>query len=401
MKSQHNMYAYIGTWGADIQGDEKEHEVAEGGIKTYRVKYDGTFEFLANISPDVNAGIIHISSDKKYLYATDERKDLGGRYGNGGGVCAYRINQEDGTLEFINSVSSVGSYPCYIVADNKNRYAFVSNHGNHFDVVTKVQLNSKGVYEAVKVYDDGNIAMFPINSDGSLDECCDVKVLSGNSVKDVYQWSPHPHSVWLDPTNKFLISGDKGTDKVRVYSIDYINGKLHEVSVYNTIPGTGPRHIAFHPSLPVIYVNSEINNTLNAFEFNFQNGEMKLIDTIRAIPYPYIPPDPLDHFANNETADLRVHHTGKFVYLSNRGHNSIACYKIHENSRMELIEFVPSNGEIPRSINFDLKQEKLYAVNQRTGNIVQFLVDETTGKLTPTGYELLLNNPVCIQFVEI
>lgn len=401
MKEQGNRYAYIGTWGSDIQGNEQEQQAAEAGIKAYRIKEDATFEFVANISPDVNAGIIHISSDRQYLYATDERKDLHGKYGNGGGVCAYRINQKDGTLGFINEVSSVGAYPCYIVADRENRYAFVSNHGNHDDVVTKAELNSKGVYEAVRVYDDGSIAMFPIHPDGSLGECCDIKVLRGSSVRERFQRSPHPHSVWIDPTNRYLIAGDKGSDKVLIYRIDYTHGQLHEMSSYMTVPGTGPRHIAFHPRFPVMYVNSEINSTVNAFKFDFKTGTMNLIDTVRTIPDPYIPPDPLDHFANNETADLRVHHTGDFLYVSNRGHNSIASFKIDENGKMELIGFTSSNGQVPRAINFDLTGDKLYAVNQRTGNIVQYLVNETTGELTPTGYELLLNNPVCIQFADL
>lgn len=402
MKDQVHTYAYIGTWGQDLQGgNEQGQQAAEGGIKTFRIKEDRTFDFIANVSPEVNAGIIHVSSDRRFLYATNERKDLNGQYGNGGGVCAYRINQEDGNLDFINEVSSVGAYPCYIIADHKNRYAFVSNHGNHDDVVTKVERNSKGEFEAVRVYDDGSIAMFPIHPDGSLGKCCDIKVLSGSSALERFQWSPHPHSVWIDPTNSFLISGDKGSDKIRVYRIDYENGKLNEVSVFDVLPGTGPRHIAFHPNLNIMYVNSEINSTVNAFEFDFNTGEMTLIDTIRTIPDSYVPSDLLDPFANNQTADLRVHHSGKYLYVSNRGHNSIASFKIDEGGKLQLIEYTSSIGQIPRAINFDLKGDHLYAVNQRTGNIVQYLVNENTGELSPTGYELSLSNPVCLQFVEI
>jgi 6-phosphogluconolactonase len=401
MANQKKRYAYIGTWGKDIQGNEKEQQSSEGGIKVFRVNDDGAFEFLAGISPEVNAGIMHISPDNKYLYATDERKDKNGQYGNGGAVCAYRINQDDGTLEFINEVSSVGAYPCYIVTDRRNRYAFVSNHGNHDDVVTKVVSDSNGGFKTVRVYDDGSIAMFPIRQDGSLGECCDLKVLEGGSVRERFQWSPHPHSVWLDPTETFLISGDKGSDKILIYHIDYEDGKLHESFVYRTKSGSGPRHIVFHPHLPVMYVNSEIDSTINAFLFNFENGSIKLIDTVKTIPDPYIPPDPLDHFAENATADIRVHYSGKFLYVSNRGHNSIASYKIDENGRLEFIEFTSTNGKVPRAINFDPSGNKLYAVNQRTGNIVQYVVCETTGKLRPTGYEFVLSNPVCLQFADI
>ncbi|WP_019004502.1 lactonase family protein [Cohnella laeviribosi] len=397
---QRCQYAYIGTWGADLQGQEKKQQASGGGIKIYRVNPDGAFQYVATVSPEVNAGIIHISPDRRYLYTTDERKDLNGKYGNGGGVCAYRINQEDGTLEFLNAVSSVGPYPCYVVADRENKYAFVANHGNHEDVVTKVRITPDGKYEAVRVYDDGSIAMFLIKADGSLGECCDVKILEGKSVDGYFQRSPHPHSVWIDPTNRFLIIGDKGADSVIVYRIDYRNGKLIEASVFKSLPGSGPRHIAFHPELPVMYVNNEINSTVNAFRFDFDTGSIELIDTARTIPDPYIPPDPLDHFASNATADMRVHRTGKFLYVSNRGHNSIASYEIDRAGKLKLIGFTPTNGQIPRAINFDLTGDKLYAVNQRTGNIVEFLVDESTGELTPTGNELRLSNPVCIQFAQ-
>lgn len=401
MKTTYNQYVYIGTWGSDIQGNENAQQASEGGIKSYGIGVNDTFDFLSNVSPEVNAGIIYIARDKHFLYAVNERKDINGSYGNGGGVCAYGINQEDGTLEFINEVSSIGAYPCYITADAENRCVFIVNHGNHDDVVTKARCNEHGIYETYKMYDDGSIAMFFIGEDGSVGECCDVKIFHGNSVDRQFQSSPHPHSVCVDPSNKFVVVADKGCDKIIVYHIDYQRGKMEEVVCYDTLPGTGPRHIAFHPYLKIMYVNSEISSTVNAFEYDFEIGKIELIDTIKTIPKSYRPLDPSDHFASNSPADIRVHNTGKFLYVSNRGHNSIASYRLDDQGRMTLINFTFTNGEVPRAINFNVDEDKIYAVNQRSGNIVRFNLDEKSGNLDLEDFELKLNNPVCIQFLNI
>lgn len=386
--------AYIGTWGADLHGGDGEKS-AEGGIKTFRASA-GQFEQIATISPDVNAGIICVSSDKKYLYATDERKDWGGIQGNGGGVCAYKI-ENDGTLTFLNEVSSAGAYPCYIAIDAANKFVFICNHGNHEDVVTRAVKMESGGYRAERVFDEGSVAMFPVLADGKLGECCDVKVLQGSSVIEWYQWTAHPHSVKVDPSNKFLVSPDKGSDRIRVYRIDYVHGKLEEVHSEKAEPGSGPRHVAFHPSLPLMYVNGEQNSTVHSYRFDEETGALRPIDRAKTIPPDYAPANPNDHFAKNETADIRVHKSGKFLYVSNRGHNSIAPYMLDDAGNMTPLEFTPSGGEVPRAIQFNASGDLLYALNQRSGNVVEFSVDDENGALLATGYEIRLSNPVCME----
>lgn len=391
--------AYIGTWGSDIHGGDIGKEVSEGGIKTFLVDDNNHLELVANVSPNVNAGIICISPDKQYLYATDERKDLNGIHGNGGGVCAYKINQSDGTLEFLNEVSSAGAYPCYITIDESQKFLYVCNHANHEDVVTRSYLTQNGSYKAVRTFDEGSIAMFPIREDGRVGECCDLKVLTGSSIKDWFQWTPHPHSVKVDPSNNFLLSCDKGSDKIYVYRIDYENGRLIEVHCETAHSGSGPRHIAFHPTWPILYINGELDSTVHSYKFDFDSGKLQHLDVAKTIPIPYTPPDPNDLFAENATADIRVHKSGKYLYVSNRGHNSIAVFALDEFGKISPQERVSSNGEVPRAINFDLSGNILYAVNQRSGNITQYSVDENTGRLTDTGYELQVRNPVCMEFL--
>ncbi len=394
-------FTYIGTWGCDIQGGDKGKETSEGGIKTFLVNTADRLVMVANATPDVNAGIVVASRDGKFLYATDERKDLGGVHGNGGGVCAYKIDQETGTLEFLNEVSSAGAYPCNITTDASGRYVFVSNHGNHEDVVTRSVKTEQDTYKAVRTFDEGSIAMFPILEDGSLGECCDLHVHEGSSVVDWYQWTPHPHSIKIDPTSQFVLSGDKGSDRIYVYRIDYAHSRMIEVHVEHADPGCGPRHIAFHPTLPYMYINSELNSTVHSYHFDFETGKLTSIASEDTIPRPYTPPDPTDHFANNETADIRVHKSGKHLYVSNRGHNSIAVFDLDESGGITKSERVFTGGEIPRAIQIDLSGDVLYAVNQRTGNIVQFRLDGPGGIPAATGYEIQLSNPVCMEFVEL
>jgi 6-phosphogluconolactonase len=393
--------AYIGTWGADIQGVNKPDK-GDGGIKVYDVTEDGKMELIGAVTPQFNAGSISVCGDRSFLYATDERKDLGGVHGNGGGACAYRIDPRTGKLDFLNEVSSGGAYPCYLVVDSKRRYVFVSNHGNHEEVVTKSLRTEQGTYIAERVFDEGSIGMFPIHEDGSLGECCDLKVLEGSSVVEWFQWTAHPHSVQLDPKEKILFVGDKGSDLIRVYRIDYERGRLERAWEQQTQKGSGPRHIAFHPTLPVLYCNSEQNNTVHAYRFDPETGKMEHLDSAFTVPADYAPSNSGDAFDHNSTADIRIHKSGMFLYVSNRGHNSIASFVLDNQGKMTLAGIVPSEGEIPRAMNFDTTGNALYVANQRTGNIVRFSVDyQTAGIPCNTGYEIRLQNPVSLQFLAL
>jgi 6-phosphogluconolactonase len=393
--------AYIGAWGADIQGNKNPGE-GDGGIKTYSVAENGAMEFIDKTTPQVNAGSISISADGCFLYATDERKDFGGAHGNGGGVCAYSIDRRTGKLALLNEVSSAGAYPCSIVVDRKRRYAFASNHGNHEEAITKSIRTEQGTYTAKRVFDEGSIAMFPIREDGSLGECCDLKVLDGSSVLDWFQWTAHPHSVMLNGTDKFLFSGDKGSDLIRVYRIDYDRGVLEGVWEQQTQEGSGPRHIVFHPVLPVLYCNSEQNNTVHAYRFENETGRLEHLDSAFTVPADYVPSHTGDTFDHNQTADIRIHKSGMFLYVSNRGHNSIVSFVLDTQGKMTLTGIVPSGGEIPRAMNFDTTGNALYVANQRTGNIVKFSVDyQTAGIPIQTDYEIQFQNPVSLQFLAL
>lgn len=401
MNEKLNHYAFVGAWGGDIQGTGKNiySQKHEGGINTFRIDDQNKLTFVANVTPMVNSGIICVSSDGQYLYSTDERKDLDGVKGKGGGVCAYKINRETGELIFINEVSSAGAFPCYIAIDSQRRYVFVSNHASHDEVITRSVLTDRGTYIGERVFDEGSVAMFPVHEDGSLGECCDLKIITGSSINDWFQWTPHPHSVVLDPNEKFLLSGDKGIDQILVFEIDYENGKLLDAYRQDAEKGSASRHLVFHPTLPVVYCNSEQNNTVHAYKFDFETGKMSHFDRAKTIPDDYKPEKPDRMFGINMPADICIHKSGNFLFVSNRGHNSIVTYRINAEGKMELMGYTPVEGEVPRIIEMDAPHDMMYSVNQRSGNVVQFSFDSATGVLTPTGEEVTLNNPTCIDFL--
>ena len=180
--------ALIGSWGADIQGQNKPGE-GEGGVASFCVDENtGNLQIINRAAPTVNAGGLCISADGRFAWSTDERKDRDGYHGSGGGVCAYRI-EEDGSVTFLNSVSSAGGYPCYCTVDSGNRFVFAVNHGNHEEVVSRSVRYPDGTFGCERVYDEGSIGMFPIQVDGSLGSCCELIGFRGHGVNEWFQWT--------------------------------------------------------------------------------------------------------------------------------------------------------------------------------------------------------------------
>ena len=391
--------ALIGSWGTDIQGVNKPGE-GEGGVGSFLVTDDG-LQFISRAARAVNAGGMCVTKDGRFVYSTDERKDRDGYHGSGGGICAYRL-KTDGSVEFINSVSSAGAYPAYCTVDSRSRFVFAVNHGNHEEVVSRSVRYEDGTFGCERVYDEGSLGMFPIREDGSVGPCCELAGFRGHGTVEWFQWTSHPHSVMLDPSERFVLVGDKGCDMVRIYRVDYENAKLEALEPCKLPDGTCARHIAFHPTLPVLYCNGESGNTVNLLSFDRETGHMEVLQTIGTLPEDYVPrEDPSDPFAHSQTADLRVHQSGKYLYVGNRGDDSIACYRLDIKGKMSLMEIVPCGGAIPRFMNIDPEGKYLYSVNQRANNVVQFTVDWETGLLSPTGHVLKVNSPANIQFAVL
>jgi 6-phosphogluconolactonase len=279
------IFAYVGSWGVDSP-DAKSSKSGGGGIHLCLLDLEhGSLKALEHVSKDINVGMICLSPDGKYLYCTDERSNWEGRPAAGGGVHAFAVDAVTGSLRTIDGTASMGVYPCHITVDSSGMYVFVSNHGEPSHRVTKVVPDAEDRFRVETQYDDGVVAVYPIRRDGGLGHVCDVKILTGRSIDPLEQASAHPHSVNIDPENKFAFVCDKGSDRIITYRVERATGTLEFVSSLATVPGAGPRHLAFHPSLPYFFTSNEINSTVSSYEFDPQTGAVAFVQEASTLPH--------------------------------------------------------------------------------------------------------------------
>jgi 6-phosphogluconolactonase len=340
----------------------------------------------------MNTGYLAVHPNGRFLYATNEVESYDNEY-SGGAVLTFAISPSDGSIAHVGTQPSMGVWPAYISIDKSGSRVAVANHGNYDPSVRIVKKN--GVPEIEKVWDDGTVALLPVKADGILDRPSDVAILERTtSVDKVTQRSAHAHSVNWDPSQRMVLACDKGCDRVYTYRVANGSQKLADGKVLKTEPGIAPRHSSFHPTLPYVYVVNERQSSLSCYRYDAGTADISLVQTMPTIPAEYT--------MNNSPADVHVHPNGRFVYSSNRGHNSIAIFRIDEASgRMTIVEIVSTQGATPRGFNFEPGGRFLFAGNQGTGNVVTFTVDGETGKLTPTGGKAEVPRPVCIQFASI
>ena len=283
-----------------------------------------------------------------------------------GAVAGFSLNAE-GKLEKLNEQPSKGGGACHIAVDGKGRYALVANYGG------------------------GSVAALPIGKDGHLVAATGFAQHTGSSANPQRQKEPHAHSIYSDAEGKFVYACDLGTDQVLVYRLDQGQGTLtpHEPAFAKLAPGSGPRHLALHER-GFAYVINELLNTVTTFQHDAAAGTLKEIQTIPTLPEGFT--------GQNSTAEIFIHPNGKFVYGSNRGHDSIVVYSIGENGHLTLVDHTSTQGKHPRNFAIDPSGKFLLVANQNTDNIVSFRIDSATGKLTPTGHTAQLGAPVCIVF---
>lgn len=318
----------------------------------------------------VNPSFLAIHPSRKFLYAVGEIDNFDGK--KTGGVSAFAIDPKSGSLKLINQHSSQGAGPCHLVVDATGKNVLVANYGG------------------------GSVACLPIEPDGSLREASTFIQHQGSSVDPKRQAGPHAHSINVDAKNRFAMAADLGLDRVLIYRFDADKGSL----VPNDPPsvvmpaGGGPRHFAFHPNGRFAYANNEMASSVTALSYDPETGVLEELNTV-----PTLPADA--NAEGNSTAEVRVHPNGKFVYVSNRGHNSIAIFQVDASSgRLTPKGHASSGGEIPRNFNLDPSGQFLLTANQDSSNIVVYRVDAESGGLTPTGSEIEVPTPVCIRFLE-
>jgi 6-phosphogluconolactonase len=394
-------YAFVSSWTKAMSQSfgfsMADKDSGAGGIHVFAVDMqDGSLTPLSSAAPEMNAGYICISPNGRFLYATDERKDWGGKPGGGGGLSAFSIDSADGSLTLLNSRASQGAFPAYIAIDATGTRVATPNHGSYDYAIKTVKRGA--AMEMESVYDDGVVALFPVGAGGALGPASDVLVLEpGHGPGGFFQASPHPHSVNFDPSNRFLLACDKGADRIYVYRFDAASGALGQRQMFAAPPGTAPRHSAFHPRLPFVFIVNEIEASLSSYSFDNSTGKIALIGTVATVP------DGVEaRGMKNMPSDVRVHPNGKFVYGSTRGHNSIAVFRLDEiTGRLSPVEFVSTGGAMPRGFNIEPSGRYLFVGNQESNSIVTFAVDVATGKLSRTGAKAEVDRPVCIKFAAL
>ncbi len=303
-----------------------------------------------------------------FLYAANESGAIGGR--RNGGVSAFAIDEENGTLTLLNQQLSGGSGPCHLVVDRQGRNALVANYGS------------------------GSVACLPIEPDGRLRPASSTIQHRGRGSDPSRQLGPHAHSINLDADNRFAFVADLGLDEVLIYDFDPSRGQLipHQPPFARVAPRSGPRHFAFHPEGRFGYVINEMASTITAFDYDPDAGTLKEIQTISTLPANFR--------GQSFTADVHVHPSGKFLYGSNRGHDSIAIFAIApETGKLTVVGIESTRGKTPRNFAMDPKGAFLLAENQDSNTIVAFRIDTDTGRLEPTGQTIEVSKPVCIKMI--
>jgi 6-phosphogluconolactonase len=350
---------YVGTYTQDGRSD---------GI--YLVRMDGSsgrLRRVGSVEAGANPSFLAIHPNGRVLYAVNELEKYKGR--PTGAVSAFAIERVTGALKRLNEQPSEGGAPCYVSVDPSGQVVLVAN------------------------YVGGSVAVLPIQANGSLARATQVVQDTGKGPNAERQEAPHAHSIIPDPSNRFALAADLGVDRVYVYRLDLDGKSLRHVDGGDAVmrPGAGPRHIAFHPTLPLVFVANELDSTVATLRFDADRGAVSPIATHSTVPVGWT--------GTNYPADIHVASTGRTLYISNRGHNSIAVFSIAESTGALVLEQVVSTeGDWPRNFSLDPTGRWLLVANQRSDSVIVFGRDPANGRLTPTRERIEIPSPVCLEF---
>jgi len=353
------MLVYIGTYtGAKSKG-----------IHAFR--FNQTTGALTPIglvaeTPSPSWLVLHPSG--QYLYAANEVDNFDAD--KSGSVTAFRIDRATGALTPLNTQPSKGAHPCHLAVDRSGTHLLVAN------------------------YTAGTLAVLPLAHDGSIGSPTQVVQHKGTSVNTERQTSPHAHSIDLDADNRFAISADLGADRLFIYRYDTTGGGLSAPMrpAIAATPGAGPRHFAFHPNGQFGFAINELSSTVTSYSWDAQRGALNTLASISTLPPGFR--------RENSTAEIRIHPSGRFLYGSNRGHDSFVVYKVGlDNGYLTLVEHEPTRGKSPRNFTLDPSGKWLIAANQNSDTLAVFRVSDRNGALTPVGPLVKVGAPVSVVFV--
>ncbi len=404
-------YVYFGSWGA------REHSGNGKGIYYGTLDTEsGVLEYVGANTEVPDCGIICMSADCRYIYATNELS----RYftmdedGVGGGVTALAIRDADGYPNTINSVRSLGSMPNNVSIDPKGKFVFVSNHAT-FGVSTQYR-KVGDQYKLYRTYDKTSVAMLPVNEDGSLGEVCDLVYANEKGSAHAYghdyekidygyrgncpvspfhlQGSSHLHCAAADQ-NGFVVACNRGSDKLYLFEIDYDRSKLVKRDTFRCRLGLGPRHAAFHPEYPCFYVVNEIESTILVFHIDRVGKQIKLIGTVSVLPKDKAE-DTL-----NMPSDIKIAPNGKYVYCTNRYENSVSVFEIALNGeKLHLIQYVSLPGSMPRGFGISPAGRHLLVGLADNNEVVAYPIG-VDGKLGDIVGRINVPTPTSVVFGKI
>ena len=312
-----------------------------------------------------NPSYLTLDRARRMLYAVEETEEFEGE--KSGAVSSFALDGREGWPRFVNRQASKGGAPCYIIADAAGRFVLVAN------------------------YVGGNVSVLPVSKRG-LGKATDVEQDSGSGPNRARQEGPHAHCVVLDPSNRHAYACDLGTDKVMIYNFDARRGALTPGAqpFVNLKPGAGPRHLTFDRAGRRVYVLNELDSTVTAFARTQATGALRELKT-----YPMLP---ADFKGENTGADIHLTPDGRFLYCSNRGHDSIALFRVNARTgQLTHAGHTPTGGKTPRNFAVDPSGRFLLVANQKSDSIVTFRIDQKTGELTPTGHTTQVPSPVCLK----
>jgi 6-phosphogluconolactonase len=351
---------YVGTY--------TESGRSEGIYLVRMDRRSGQLRRVGSVDAGANPSFIAIHPNGRVLYAVNELEKYKERAT--GAVSAFAIERVTGTLTRLNEQPSEGGAPCYVSVDQSGRVGLVAN------------------------YVGGSIALLPIQPNGALAPAAHVARHTGRGPNAERQEAAHAHCVLADPSNRFVLAADLGVDRVFVYRVDLAGKSLRHVEGGDAVmsPGAGPRHIAFHPTLPLVFVANELNSTVATLRFDAERGALYPLATFSTVPAGWR--------GTNYPADIHVASSGRTLYVSNRGHNSIAVFSVAESTgALALEQVVSTDGDWPRNFSLDATGRWLLVANQRSDSVVVFARDPDNGRLTPTRQRIAIPSPVCLRFL--
>ncbi|WP_425388071.1 lactonase family protein [Ectobacillus panaciterrae] len=347
-----NSIGYVGTY---TKGDSK-------GIYTFTLDTETAkimnVKAVANLD---NPTYLTISQDNRYLYSVIKE-------GESGGVAVYSINGQTGELEPLNTQVLEGASPCHVSIDSENRTVVTAN------------------------YHKGTIESYAVKEDGTVSPASSIIEHNGSGPNKERQEKPHAHYAGFTPDEKYVAAVDLGIDQLITYEVN--NGTLQEVNSLSVKPGSGPRHLVFHPNGKFAYMMTELSSEVIVLTYNAEDGSFTELQYISSIPEEFN--------GNNQGSAIHISSDGRFVYAANRGHDSIAVFSVNQDSgELTFVEHTATEGSWPRDFVLDPTEKFLVASNQNSSNLVLFLRNASTGKLTLLQSDVPVPDPVCVKFLNV